>query len=92
MALLEPGRAARAKGIALTGRGGLLPALVGRVLETGLQAELTDHVGYEPRSGGPGVWELAQRQLRQDGEPRRGLHGASADEPEEECEKGGGGG
>jgi hypothetical protein len=34
---------ARATGIALTGEGGLLPALVGRVLETGLQAELTDH-------------------------------------------------
>jgi hypothetical protein len=41
---------ARAKGIALTGQGGLLPALVGRVLETGLQAELTDHVGYEPHA------------------------------------------
>lgn len=36
---------ARAKGIALTGEGGLLPALVGRVLETGLRAELTDHFG-----------------------------------------------
>lgn len=39
---------ARTKGIALTGDGGLLPALVARVLETGLQAELTDHLGYEP--------------------------------------------
>lgn len=38
---------ARADGIALTGGGGLLPALVARVLETGLQAELTDHLGYE---------------------------------------------
>jgi transposase-like protein len=38
---------ARAKGIALTGQGGLLPALVGRVLECGLQVEMTDHVGYE---------------------------------------------
>lgn len=25
----------------------MLPALVGRVVETGLQAELTDHLGYE---------------------------------------------
>jgi transposase-like protein len=41
---------ARAKGIALTGEGGLLPALVSRVLETGLQAELTDHLGYEPHA------------------------------------------
>jgi transposase-like protein len=38
---------ARAKGIALTGEGGLLPTLVSRVLESGLQAELTDHLGYE---------------------------------------------
>lgn len=38
---------ARADGIALTGDGGLLPALVARVLETGLQAELTEHLGYE---------------------------------------------
>lgn len=41
---------ARSKGIALTGAGGLLPALVSRVLETGLQAELTDHLGYEPHA------------------------------------------
>jgi hypothetical protein len=41
---------ARSKGIALTGDGGLLPALVARVLETGLQAELTDHLGYEPHA------------------------------------------
>jgi len=38
---------ARSEGIALTGEGGLLPALVARVLETGLQAELTEHLGYE---------------------------------------------
>jgi transposase-like protein len=38
---------ARAEGVALTGEGGLLPALVARVLETGLQAELTEHLGYE---------------------------------------------
>ena len=41
---------ARVTGVALTGDGGLLPALVGRVLETGLQAELTDHLGYEPHA------------------------------------------
>ena len=38
---------ARAEGISLTGEGGLLPALVARVLETGLAAELTEHLGYE---------------------------------------------
>src|SRR5918994_6490647 len=31
----------------LTGDGGFLPELVRRVLEAGLQAELTDHLGYE---------------------------------------------
>jgi putative transposase len=31
----------------LTGVGGFLPELVKRVLEAGLQAELTDHLGYE---------------------------------------------
>ncbi len=38
---------ARADGIALTGEGGLLPKLIARVLETGLQVEMTDHLGYE---------------------------------------------
>ena len=31
----------------LTGDGGFLPELVRRVLEAGLAAELTDHLGYE---------------------------------------------
>ncbi len=31
----------------LTGEGGFLPEMVKRVLEAGLQAELTDHLGYE---------------------------------------------
>jgi putative transposase len=34
-------------GLALTGSGGLLPELVKAVLERGLAAELTEHVGYE---------------------------------------------
>jgi putative transposase len=34
-------------GVQLTGDGGFLPELVKRVLEAGLQAELTDHLGYE---------------------------------------------
>ncbi len=38
---------ARAEGISLTGDGGLLPTLVAQVLETGLAAELTEHLGYE---------------------------------------------
>jgi putative transposase len=34
-------------GLALTGEGGFLPEMVKAVLERGLQAELTDHLGYE---------------------------------------------
>jgi len=34
-------------GLALTGAGGFLPELVKAVLERGLQAELTGHLGYE---------------------------------------------
>src|SRR3954451_17153193 len=40
-------------GLALTGQGGLLPELVKAVLERGLQAELTGHLGYE--KGDPAV-------------------------------------
>src|SRR5436309_15096948 len=36
-----------AGGLALTGEGGFLPEMIKRVLERGLQAELTDHLGYE---------------------------------------------
>jgi putative transposase len=36
-----------ADGLALTGEGGFLPEMVKAVLERGLQAELTDHLGYE---------------------------------------------
>ena len=39
---------ARGDGIALTGEGGLLPALVARILQTELNVELEDHLGYEP--------------------------------------------
>lgn len=34
-------------GLALTGEGGFLPAMIKAVLERGLQAELADHLGYE---------------------------------------------
>jgi len=39
---------ARTEGVALTGQGGLLPALVANVLQAGLNIELDDHLGYEP--------------------------------------------
>ena len=35
------------RGIELTGQGGLLPELIRSVLERGMQAELSDHLGYE---------------------------------------------
>src|SRR5215213_4654268 len=42
-------------GVQLTGEGGFLPELVKRVLEAGLQTELTDHLGYEKHDrAGPG--------------------------------------
>jgi putative transposase len=47
---------ARDQGIALTGPGGLLSGLTKQVLETALEAELTEHLGHEhgevPGSGG----------------------------------------
>ncbi len=39
---------ARAEGVDLTGDGGLLTAMVRNVLQTGLEVELEDHLGYEP--------------------------------------------
>lgn len=38
---------ARAEGVELTGDGGLLTGLVWQVLQTGLEIELADHLGYE---------------------------------------------
>ncbi|MDE0319967.1 MAG: hypothetical protein OXI97_08790, partial [Acidimicrobiaceae bacterium] len=38
---------ARAEGVELTGEGGLLTDLVRRVLQTGLEVEMTEHLGYE---------------------------------------------
>jgi putative transposase len=39
---------ARAEGVDLTGDDGLLSAMVRQVLQTGLEVELADHLGYEP--------------------------------------------
>ncbi len=38
---------AREEGVELTGEGGLLTGLVQQVLQTGLEVELADHLGYE---------------------------------------------
>jgi putative transposase len=40
---------ARAEGVNLTGPGGVLTGLIRRVLETGLEAEMTEHLGHQPR-------------------------------------------
>ncbi len=39
---------ARAEGVELTGDDGLLTAMIRQVLQTGLEVELSDHLGYEP--------------------------------------------
>jgi transposase-like protein len=39
--------AARAEGVELVGPGGLLTGLTKTVLETALEAEMTEHLGYE---------------------------------------------
>ena len=39
---------ARAEGVSLTGPGGLLGELTKKVLESALEGEMVDHVGYEP--------------------------------------------
>ena len=39
---------ARSEGLELTGDGGLLTGLVRQVLQTGLEVEIADHLGYEP--------------------------------------------
>jgi putative transposase len=41
---------ARNEGVALTGEGGLLTGLVRQVLQTGLEVEMTDHLGHEPHA------------------------------------------
>ena len=45
---------ARAEGVELTGDNGLLTGLVRQVLQTGLEVEMTEHLGYEPLSNPAG--------------------------------------
>jgi putative transposase len=39
---------ARSEGVALTGEDGLLTSMVREVLQSGLDVEMADHLGYEP--------------------------------------------
>ena len=62
---------AREQGVDLVGPGGLLTGLTKTVLETALEEELTEHLGYDKhdpvgRNGG----ELPQRHPVQDGADR----------------------
>ena len=45
-------RSARARGVAMTGPGGMLKALTKTVLETALDEEMTDHLGYDKHDPG----------------------------------------
>ncbi len=43
---------AREDGVALTGEGGLLTEMMRHVLQTGLEVEMAEHLGYEPHERG----------------------------------------
>ena len=62
---------ARAEGVELTGDDGLLTAMIRQVLQTGLEVELSDHLGYEPHDpAGRGSGQQPQRDVAQDGHDR----------------------
>jgi transposase-like protein len=64
-------QAARAEGVELVGPGGLLTGLTKTVLETALEAEMTEHLGYDPaRPSRSGQRELPQRHPNEDGADR----------------------
>ncbi|WP_136709672.1 IS256 family transposase [Agromyces sp. H66] len=46
---------AKEQGVSLVGPGGLLGSLTKTVLETALEAELTEHLGYDKHGAAPGV-------------------------------------
>jgi putative transposase len=57
---------ARGDGLKLTGDGGLLQQLTKRVLESALDGEITDHVGYDrhdPAGGPPRVFRTVAKRL-----------------------------
>jgi transposase-like protein len=45
---------AREDGVALTGEGGLLTEMMRHVLQTGLEVEMAEHLGYAPHERGRG--------------------------------------
>ena len=62
---------ARSEGVELTGDNGLLTAMVRQVLQTGLNVELAEHLGYEPYTvEGQRVGQQPQRVVPEDGDDR----------------------
>jgi transposase-like protein len=55
---------ARSEGVELTGDNGLLTALVRHVLQTGLEVEMTDHLGYEPHAAPSSLRSTTRRSRR----------------------------
>jgi putative transposase len=66
---------AQAEGVELVGPGGLLTGLTKTVLETALEAELSDHLGYDKHDPGGATGQLLQRHSAQDGADRGGPGG-----------------
>ena len=64
-------RLAKEQGLSLTGPDGLLKQLTKTVLETALNEELTEHLGYEKHDpAGAGVGQHPQRHPAEDGADR----------------------
>ena len=63
-------RLAQERGLSLTGPDGLLKQLTKTVLETALNEEMTEHLGYEKQGGG-GHGQYPQRHPGQDGIDRQ---------------------
>ena len=62
---------ARSGGLQLTGEGGVLQQLTKRLLESALDGEITDHLGYDKHDpAGRGQRQLPQRHPVQDGADR----------------------
>jgi hypothetical protein len=62
----------------ITGPGGLLTQLAGRVIETALGAELNEHLGYPPGAGAAGRHRQSPQRL--DGEDAADRSGAPGDQ------------